>query len=351
MKSIFEILKIRPGEERMSSLLVGLMLITSAGSALGGNAISALFFNRFGVEFLPVMYMILGVLTFISSMAITVVMGRFSKRRLFILLPVILGFVLLSGWAVLYTGIKWIFALLWLGMNVIGSLQGVLTWGLAGAACDTRQAKRLFPLFSAGGILGSVLGGLLTQPLAGWLHSESLVLIWAGTFDVTFFFSRMLIHGIAPETPSHSSAASMLVEMQRGFKFVRRSSIMQWASYSAFLFSLCYFFLDLQFSRGVNAQFPNADQLAGFLGLFQSINTILALVVSLFLANRLFARFGIMPMLLLFPFIYFLGFGVLSFFAPFTVLVSVRFMQMVWMQGVAGTAWQTLFNVVPPQPA
>ena len=328
-------------------LLVGLMLVTSAGGALGGNAISALFFNRFGVELLPVMYMILGVLTFITSMAITVVMGRFSKRRLFVLLPVMLGFVLLAGWAVLYLGIKWVFALMWLGMNVIGSLQGVLMWGLAGAVCDTRQAKRLFPLFSAGGILGSVLGGFLTQPLAGWLHSESLVLIWAGSCVVTFLFSRALMYGVAPETPSRSGAASMITEMQRGYKFVRRSSIMQWVSYSAFLFSLCYFFLDLQFSRGVNAQFPNADQLAGFLGLFQSINTIVALIVSLFLANRLFARFGIMPMLLFFPVIYFLGFGVLSFFAPFTVLVSVRFMQMVWMQGIAGTAWQTLFNVVP----
>lgn len=347
MKRILEIFKINPGEERMSTLLVGLMLLTSAGSALGGNAVSALFFNRFGVESLPVMYMLLGMLTFMTSMGITIIMGRFSKKHLFTYLPVILGMVLLAGWITLGLGIKWIFAVMWLGMNVIGSLQGVWVWGLAGAACDTRQAKRLFPLFSAGGILGAVLGGFLTPPLAGWLHSETLVLLWAGVFLLCYYLGRTLVGGAVPETSSRAGNANILTEMQRGYQFVRRSSIMQWVSYSAFLFSLCYFFLDLQFSRGASARFPSADQLAGFLGLFQSINTIIALIVSLFLANRLFARFGIMPMLLLFPVIYLLGFGVLSFFAPFPALVSVRFLQMVWMQGIAGTAWQTLFNVVP----
>lgn len=351
MNRILETFKIKPGEERMSALLVGLMLFTSAGGAIGGNATEALFFARFGVEFLPVMYVILGLFTFVTSMVITIIMGRFSKQKLFIALPLIIGFALVAEWLILLLNIKWFFAVMWLVMNVIGGLQGLLTWGLAGAACDTRQAKRLFPLFSAGGILGTVLGGLLTQPLARWLHSENLLLIWAGTLFIAFFLSRTLIG----KTTTVSGASSrtrqpgIFIEMQRGYKFVRQSPIMQWVSYSAILFSVCYFSLALPFSRGATTQFPDADRLAGFLGLFQSLTTIVALVALLFFANRLFARFGIMPMLLLFPIIYFVGFGVLSFSAPFAILVSVRFMQMAWMQGIAGTAWQALFNVVPSE--
>lgn len=193
MNRILETFKIKPGEERMSALLVGLMLFTSAGGAIGGNATEALFFARFGVEFLPVMYVILGLFTFVTSMVITIIMGRFSKQKLFIALPLIIGFALVAEWLILLLNIKWFFAVMWLVMNVIGGLQGLLTWGLAGAACDTRQAKRLFPLFSAGGILGTVLGGLLTQPLARWLHSENLLLIWAGTLFIAFFLSRTLI--------------------------------------------------------------------------------------------------------------------------------------------------------------
>jgi len=351
MNRILETFKIKPGEERISALLVGLMLFTSAGGAIGGIATEALFFARFGVEFLPRMYVILGLFTFVTSIAITIVMGRFSKQRLFIALPLILGFVLIAEWMILLLDLKWFFALMWLVMNVIGGLQGLFTWGLAGAACDTRQAKRLFPLFSAGGILGTVFGGFLTQPLARWLHSENLLLIWAGTLFVAFLLSRALIGKsiITSASSSRTKQPAIFIEMQRGYKFVRQSPIMQWVSYSAILFSVCYFSLALPFSRGATAQFPDADRLAGFLGLFQSVNTIAALIVSLFFANRLFARFGIMPMLLLFPIIYFVGFGVLSFSAPFAVLVSVRFMQMMWMQGIAGTAWQALFNVVPSE--
>ncbi len=351
MSRFLETFKIKPGEERVSALLIGLMLITAAGGALGGNATTALFFSRFGVEYLPNMYVILGIFSFITSMIITVVMGRFSKQRLYLSLSIIIGVALIGEWLILSLNIKWLFAAIWLVMNVINSLQGLLVWGLAGMACDTRQAKRLFPLFSAGGILGTVIGGFLTQPLANWLHSENLLIIWAFTFFLSFFLSRALIGKVPTITIStnRTKQPSIITEMQRGYKFVRQSPIMQWVSYSAILFSICYFFLDLQFSRGATVQFPDADHLAGFLGLFQSITTIVALIASLFFANRLFARFGIMPMLLLFPFIYFAGFIVLSISAPFAILVSVRFVQMAWMQGIAGTAWQAIFNVVPSE--
>jgi HEAT repeat protein len=350
MNRILTALKVRPGEERLAALLGALMLFTAAGGALGGNATEALFFARFGVALLPYMYVALGLFTFATSLGLTALMGRLQRERLYTALPFVLGFTLIAERLILPFNLKWFFAVIWLVMNVIGNLQGLLTWGLAGAACDTRQAKRLFPLFSAGGILGTVLGGLLTQPLARWLHSENLLLVWAGALFVSFVLGRALVgRSAAPLVQSSRKPPSILKEMARGYRFVRQSPILQWVSYSAILFSVCYFSLALPFSRGATAQFPNADELAGFLGLFQSLNTGAALLASLFLANRLFARFGILPMLLLFPLIYLAGFGVLAFYAPFAILVAVRFAQMAWMQGIAGTAWQALFNVVPAE--
>jgi HEAT repeat protein len=350
MSRLFEILKVRPGEERISMLLAGLMLCVSAGSAIGGNATEALFFARFGVELLPIMYIILGLFTFSTTLAITALMGRIGKQSLYTRLPLVLGFMLIGEWLVIPLNFKWFFAVMWLGMNVIGTLQGLLTWGLAGAVCDTRQAKRLFPLFSAGGILGTVLGGLITPLLAARLHSENLLLLWAAAMMAVFVLGRALI-ARAPvvTTSAHSQPPGIVEEMLRGYQFVRRSPILQWVSYSAILFSVCYFSLALPFSRGATAQFPDADLLAGFLGLFQSLSTGAALLASLFLANRLFARFGILPMLLVFPVIYLVGFGALAVTAPFALLVGARFAQMAYMNGIAGTSWQALFNVVPPE--
>src|SRR5512135_2794101 len=192
MRRVYEIFKIKPGEERMSVLLVGLMLFTAAGSAMGGNATEALFFARFGVALLPTMYIILGLFTFVTTLAITALMGRIPRQRLYVALPFVLAFALVGERLVTLLDLRWFFAAMWLGMNVINSLAGLLTWGLASAACDTRQAKRLFPLFSAGNILGTVIGGLVTPPLAGWLHSENLLLVWAGMMLVSFFLGRAL---------------------------------------------------------------------------------------------------------------------------------------------------------------
>ena len=125
MDRILETFKIKPGEERISALLVGLMLITAAGGTIGGIATEALFFARFGVEFLPNMYVILGLFTFVTSMAITIIMGRFSKQKLFIALPLIIGFALIAERVILLLNVKWFFAAMWLGMNVINGLQGL----------------------------------------------------------------------------------------------------------------------------------------------------------------------------------------------------------------------------------
>jgi HEAT repeat protein len=350
MSRIHQTLKVQPGEERMSMLLAGLMLVTAAGAALGGNATEALFFDRFGVEQLPAMYILLGLMTFAATMGITALMGRVARQRLYSALPVVLGLVLIGEWLVVPLNIRWFFAAMWLGMNVINSLLGLLIWGMAGAACDTRQSKRLFPLFSAGFILGTVIGGLITPPLATRLHAENLLLLWAAAVFTSFFFGRALAGQFSSFTDTaRDQKTSFMDEMQRGYKFVRRSPIMQWVSYSAILFSVCYFSLALPFSRGVAAQFPDTDRLTGFLGLFQSLSTGAALLLSLLLANRLFARFGIMPMLLLFPIVYMVGFGALTLAAPFGLLVTVRFAQMSYMNGIAGTVWQALFNVVPQE--
>ena len=53
MIRLAQALSIRQGESRMASLVIGIMLFTAMGAALGGTAIEALFFARFGVEYLP----------------------------------------------------------------------------------------------------------------------------------------------------------------------------------------------------------------------------------------------------------------------------------------------------------
>lgn len=334
----------------MAALLVGLMLFTSAGGSIGGNGIEALFFSRFGVQFLPYMYVALGTVTFITSLAITALLGRVARERLYIVLPLVLGLILVGEWALVALKLNWFYPVMWLGMNVMGSLQGLLTWGLAGAACDTRQAKRLFPLFGAGGILGAVIGGLGTRPLVNLLRAENLLLVWAVALFIAFGLGIALVGRAPAQRATRRNRASLIVEMQQGYQFVRRSTLMRWMSIAAILFSVLFFSLALPFSKAATAQFPDEDALAGFLGLFQGLSTGAAFLVSLFLANRLFARFGILNSILAFCAIYLIGFSALvAFGGAFTAIVAFRFIQQLWLAGVANTAYQAVLNVIPPE--
>jgi HEAT repeat protein len=355
MNRIGEWLKVRPGEGRIVGLLTGLMALTSMGGSIGGTGIEALFYARFGVNFLPYMYMVLGPTVLVTSLAITGLLGRVQREKLFTFLPILLALILIAERFVVALNIALFYAVMWVLMNVMGMLQGLLTWGLAGAVTDTRQAKRLFPLFGAGGILGAVAGGFGTSPLVRLIGSENLLLIWAGALLIAFGFGRALISRQAGQPAGAARRArrtqrsGLIAEMQQGFRFVQKSSLMRWMALGTILFSILLFSVAFPFSKAATAQFKDADTLAGFLGLFNGVSTAVALLVSLLLANRLFARFGIMSMILVLPLIYLAGFSALSVTAPFFMIVAFRFVQAVWLSGVSGTAYQAVFNVVPAE--
>jgi HEAT repeat protein len=124
---------------------------------------------------------------------------------------------------------------------------------------------------------------------------------------------------------------------------------MTWISISTIFFSMLYFSISLPFSRAATEQYINEDSLASFLGLFNGLSTAAAFLASLFLANRLFARVGIMTCILALPIIYLIGFGALAIASIFIVVVVFRFAQIFWISGIADPAWQTMFNVVPPE--
>lgn len=309
MTGLTRVLKVRPGEGRVVALLVGVMFLTSAGGSIGGNGIDALFFSRFGVRFLPHMYIALAAVTLVTSLGVTVLLARVAHDRLFLALSLVIAGALLLERALVELDLPFVYPVLWLGMNVKGALQALLTWGLAGLACDTRQAKRLFPLFGAGGILGAVAGGLGTPALVGVLHTENLLLVWAAALAGTFALGIRLPRGGGDRKSRRRRRAGSLREMQDGYRTVVRSPFLLWMSGAVALFAVLLYSIAFPFSKAVAARFPDEDALAGFLGLFQGGATGVALLVSLLVANRLFARFGVMRMLVAFPVIYLAGFG------------------------------------------
>ena len=341
MSAIQRTLKIRPDETRLVLWMTSLSFVGMAGLAVGQSGANALFFDRIGTDALP---------------GLAALLGRVDRRRAYLAIPAGLCGIVVAERLALLTDGRWIFPVLWLTVALAVLLQNVFVWGTAGVVTDTRRAKRLFPLFAAGEILGSVVGGLLTDPLVRVIGTENLLLVWAAALATSVALCRVVLSAAGTLAQprvrkARRPTSSPWRDLTVAFGYVRRSRLLVWMTLAAVLFSVLFFSLYLPWATAATERFPDAGDLAGFFGLFWAAMTGAAFLVSVLVTNRLFARFGIATMMLVLPLLYVGSFGILLVNAGFVTLVVLRFVDGVWLQGVASPAWETLTNVIPADAA
>ncbi|MBI3150930.1 MAG: HEAT repeat domain-containing protein [Chloroflexi bacterium] len=343
------LLNVRADEGRLAFLVALLFACIQAGQGMGDNAASALFLLRYGVDFLPYMYLFLGALTFITTLAYSAALGRFDKGKFFsALIAAFIGLLILERAAIFFP-FALLYPILWLTINGVSMILGTFVWNLAGEVCDARQAKRLFPLFTSAGILGSVIGNAVTGVIARLLGTDNLLLLYALLLGVAFYLTRMIASGHFQKTKIFKEKSNLLDDLRAGFDFVRVSPLMRLIAYSSVLFSVLFFAIAFPFNKVVTASFSDEAGVAGFFGLFNSITTASTFLVSLFLASRIYTRLGIINGVFLMPLTYIFSFAVFAGFYNLNGAAIARFAQLVILAGIAGTAWNALFNVVPSQ--
>jgi HEAT repeat protein len=324
--------------------------VVSAGLMIGQSGIEALFFARYGVAKLPVMYLILGATMFLTTIGFGVLLARLGRGRACLVVPVAIAVLAGAGRVGLAAEVAWITQALWLLQGAGYFLLGLAVWGLAGIVTDTRQAKRFFPLIGAGGVLGYVLGGLVTKPLAATMGTPNLLVVWIGTLLAATVLGAVLLSGHERGSARRERGRGVdpIEQLRLGLRYVLRSSLMRWLALASILFSLLFFSLYLPFSRAATLRYPSPDDLAGFFGLFFGLSTGAAFLLSLFVTNRLLARFGVPTVMLVLPVLYAVAFGVLTIEASFVTLAIFRFAQVAWLQGGASSSWEAVINTVPP---
>jgi len=335
----------------MAGLVAMLFLCVQAGQGIGENAAFALFLSSINVDFLPYMYMGLGGVVFIASIVFSAGLSRFQNATVVI--------NVLAGSAILFA-VEWVaivlfkqpfsYPLLWLTTYGMAVVLGTLLWTAAGEVCDARQAKRLFPLFTSMGILGSVLGNLITGTIASFAGAEGLILSYAILLGTAFLLTREIAGSYFKPEVDTDVPFSLINDVRAGYDFVRNSQLFRLIAVSSILYSILFFTVDFPFSERISdAYFNDAAGLAGFKGLFTSVTTAVTFLVSLLLANRVYTRLGIVNSVLIMPLIYVAAFIIFFVSFNFWGAVGAKFGQLVILGGLAGTAWNALFNVVPAE--
>jgi HEAT repeat protein len=200
------------------------------------------------------------------------------------------------------------------------------------------------------GILGSVLGNLMTGVIANLVGADGLILFYAALLGAGFLLARKITSGYFKIEDERDVSFSLVNDVRAGYDFVINSQLFRLIALSSILYSVLFFTVDFPFSERISDTFQNnAAGLAGFKGLFTSITTAVTFLVSLFLASRIYTRLGIVNSVLIMPITYVVAFALFFISFNFWGAVGAKFGQLVVLGGLAGTAWTALFNVVPPE--
>ena len=352
--------KVKGGEGIGLALLSGAMIAVESGYWMGGNGLDALVFGQYGSGVLPWLLMTKGVLAFIALTLYGYWLNRVNRGVLLATtsFTVVIG-LLLARFVIEVSPSGPIYFVIWPLAYVIPDLLVMQTWSLARQVFDSRQAKRLFPLITAGDTVGIVIGNFLTPVAINLVGgSKNLMLVWAALTLVAYFLMRPLRLKIDSQnkrvmrkTRDDERNQSLWESLKLGFTIIRYYKMLGLLAITTATSALLYYALWLPYIDVSKKNYTNADELASFFGVVSGGATLAAFVLSLFVVNRLFTRFGVRNFVMVTSTVNALGF-ILIFVTniAFLPVVAFRFIQLVSMQAFTTSATQTLYNLVPPEP-
>jgi HEAT repeat protein len=346
-----QVLSIRPGEGAAVASVASLFALLEIGRGFGEIGVETLIQGRFGPTnelptVLPFLFMGLGASGLVVSLAYTAALGRIGRGQLFVGLLSLAAGAIVALWLGLRTGSDAALLLLWLTVYVIGSLSMTVYWTVAGATFDARQAKRIFPILTAAAIAGAFVGSLAAGPAAGLLGAENLLILEAVALAVAVpLIARLVARG--RQAPRSRIRRSVVADLRSGFDEVAASPLLGRIAVAYVLLAILGFSVQYPFTISAASTFPDAAERATALGLLSAAVTATSFVVSFFVANRLYARFGVSIGALLQPIVYAIGFAVWLVAFTFPTAAAFRFSQQVTQRGLSNASWSAFYNVVP----
>jgi hypothetical protein len=171
---------IRPGESVLVARVALLFALAEAARASGEIGIDTLVSLRLGPQHYPALFVVLGVVSLVVSLGYGAALGRLSRGPLYVGLLLGMAGLLVAGWiALTLADESTLLPALWVATFSASALIVTLIWTVAGAAFDTRQARRLFPVVTGAAIAGSFVGNLTAGPITHLLGTTTLILVEA----------------------------------------------------------------------------------------------------------------------------------------------------------------------------
>ncbi len=326
-------------------------LLTSSNVILNNYAETA-FLKRYGVEYLPIVYMLNAIALFFIMGAMTGIMVKFPGTRILSYLFVFCGVSVAGIRFLIPFNIDLIYPALFMLKAQYEALLGLLFWNLANDLFNTRQSKRLFPLITAGGVIGSIIGSFGTPFLAKAITLDNLLFFYLGTTLVGAVVVRRMGKGYPTllfsdkKGKKSKTRRNLIGEFKNILPLIKESSLIKILILLTFLPNIIIPILNYQFNYAVNAQYATESGLIQFFGYFRGSLNIVSLIILLFV-GRIYGRWGLPVALMFHPANYVLAF--LAFLFRFDIFSAMyaRMSTMVLRVTINNPARNILMGLIP----
>ncbi len=276
--------------------------------ALGRGASEALFFKRYGIEYLPLMYIITSVLLCSISLIYAAFVDRLPSEKFYKILFIVLAVSLFGNWLTAsYSATKLVYPAFFLLYEVASELLLIHCAVYMSQNLVQTQSKRLMPIILAGHQIGVISGGILLATASPYLGVKNMMLLWI----LLLFFSYLIIsywhvnNGVSPYFRAGRKGSSKLKQsleqLTQGMKLMKTSRLLRMSSFSLFFMVVSVYVLAYAVNNIYTEQFETEESLSTFFGLLTAVTGALALLIQLLFTNRLIRDQGIKRVNYIFP--------------------------------------------------
>ena len=290
-------LDLRSGEGALCASLFAFHFLLLAFQYTAKSVRQSAFVDSLGAEQLPWAYLLVALCTYPLLSLYQRLLGRLSAGILLLGSSVVVSLALVGFgfWFHASPHSPWPSVAFYLWTSVAGILLVSQFWSFAGLRLDPRQARRLFAIVGAGGILGSVAGGQIAR--LGSLSGSPRSALWIaatillGMVICLAFFLR----SASPRSSRISGAqdANALVEAVPILKTLQSSPYLCWLSAGMLLAALVAQIVDLQFAWVVEQNTADFRQRAAAFGNLYTIMGLSAFVFQVLFTARIHRQLGV----------------------------------------------------------
>jgi len=330
---ISDLVLIHKDDRRQLGYLLIVFILMGAGIALGRGTADALFLKRYGIEYLPVMFVLVGILL----SAISVMYAAFAyvtpSERFFKITFAVMIILLLGNWLMMRLGMSdMVYPAYFLLYEIVSELLLVNSALYLGQNLGNTQSRRLMPVILVGSQVGVIIGGLFLAGMSRVLGVQNMLLVWILLLMLSFatisvWHSRK---GVSPFFRAgyreRSGLQQSIKQVAQGLKFMKTSQLLKMSSFALFFMVISTYILFYVLNRIYTDTFETEEALGAFFGLLIASTSALALLIQVFISKRVIRHFGIKKANLVYPlssFMVYLGL-MFSFTLPLALIGSLN---------------------------